>query len=359
MEDGTTTAATSAASMQSASYAAPDMQRRTSHNRTSSRRATGIASRPESFYNSYYDKRDQDHEADVLLCSATSKVAKTLLRGAALRIASDLTGGTPLENIKTRTALSSESPFQVTRSIVQADGLLGLWKGSPSRTVEGALVGAIFMLTSTITKSQLRRVAVVPPTVAALAGGLVGGIAQAAIMTPAGLVFTALNSQRGGGSTTITDPYGAMTIKGGGRRRNKESTVDIVRRVLNERGPAGLYAGVRPMALRQATNWASRAGLTEITRSVLGFSKYGLVGELLSGVVGGVGSCWNTPIETIRVHTQRDVNNGRTAQPMATYWRDIVQTDGYAGLFRGCGPRAVQAIWQTTFLIVVPNIMGI
>lgn len=270
---------------------------------------------------------------EVRFCS----VYKTLLRGAALRIASDMSGGTPLENIKTRTTLSTEGPFAATKEIIKADGIRGLWKGSPSRTIEGALIGAVFMLTSAATKTQLKKFGAAP-TLAALAGGLVGGVAQASVMTPAGLIFTALNSQD---------------------KKRKESSIDIVRRVVQERGIGGMYAGLRPMSLRQATNWASRAGFTEITRTVFGWSKYGLLGELASGAVGGVGSCWNTPIETVRVVTQRDVSQGKQAQTMGYYWNDIVERDGYSGLFRGYTPRAVQAIWQTFFLIVVPNIMGI
>lgn len=278
-------------------------------------------------------RRHLTDDRAVGFCSVT----KTLLRGAALRIASDLSGGTPLENIKTRTTLSTEGPIQATKKIIRADGILGLWKGSPSRTIEGALIGAVFMLTSVATKAQLKNMGA-PPTLAALAGGLVGGVAQASVMTPAGLIFTALNSQD---------------------KNSKESSIDIVRRVIRDRGIGGMYAGLRPMSLRQATNWASRAGFTEITRSVFGWSKYGLLGELASGAVGGVGSSWNTPIETVRVVTQRDVSQGKKSQSMKYYWDEIVKRDGYIGLYRGFTPRAVQAVWQTTFLIVVPNIMGI
>lgn len=83
------------------------------------------------------------------------------------------------------------------------------------------------------------------------------------------------------------------------------------------------------------------------------------MGEIASGAMGGVGSCWNTPIETIRVLQHRDVAKGKKPESMGTYWNEIVAKDGYQGLFRGVTPRAVQAIWQTVFLVVVPNMMGI
>jgi len=133
----------------------------------------------------------------------------------------------------------------------------------------------------------------------------------------------------------------------------------IIRRVVSEKGIGGMYSGGGAMCLRQATNWASRSGFTEIARSVFKLQQYGLVGEIASGAIGGVGSCWNTPIETIRVTHQRDVSQGKTPKSMSEYWEDIVDKGGYPGLFRGITPRAIQAIWQTVFLVVVPNIMGI
>jgi hypothetical protein len=280
----------------------------------------------------------QQHPIDTAL--PCSSIGNTLLRGAFLRIASDLSGGTPLEGIKTRVTLTTEGPWQATCNIVKSGGLAALWTGTPSRTVEGALIGAVFMLGSVLTKSQLKKMGA-PPTVAALAGGLVGGVAQAVIMTPAGLVFTALNNDRQTGTA------------------NQETTLGVVSRVVREKGLAGMFAGGRPMCIRQATNWASRSGFTEIARSALRLSDYGLWGEIGAGAIGGVGSCWNTPIETIRVYTQRDVSQGREPKPMAQYWDEIVRESGHPGLFRGVTPRAVQAIWQTVFLVVVPNLMGI
>lgn len=267
----------------------------------------------------------------------------TLIRGACLRIASDLCGGTVFENIKTRvtTSRDDENMFTATRNIVaDGGGIASLWSGSSTRVVEGALVGAVFMLGSTLTRRRLRALGA-PPTWTALGGGLVGGFGQALVMTPAGMIFTSLNVRRTAGDTDGN----AWTVTG---------------RVFRERGGwKGLYSGFTPMALRQASNWASRAGLTEVARSVLGLHRYGLYGEIGSGILGGVGSCWNTPIETVRVLTQRDISVGRPTKSISGYWREIYARDGFTGLFRGVSPRALQAIWQTCFLVVVPNLMGI
>ena len=271
-------------------------------------------------------------------------IGNTLIRGALLRIASDFSGGTPLENIKTRVTVTNDNMITAIQKLVRDGGIPALWTGTSSRTIEGAFVGAMFMLGSTLTKRQLL-VWGTSRTTAALAGGLVGGVAQAIVMTPAGLIFTALNSN---------------SRKSKSKKSSKpETATQIVRRVVNEKGIWGMYAGMKPMCIRQATNWASRAGFTEIARTTLHLSQYGLVGEIVAGTIGGVGSCWNTPIETIRVYMQRDVSQGIEVKSISQYWDTIVDEYGYQGLFRGITPRAIQAVWQTVFLVVVPNLMGL
>mmetsp|Transcript_31688 Transcript_31688/g.76890 ORF Transcript_31688/g.76890 Transcript_31688/m.76890 type:complete len:390 (+) Transcript_31688:187-1356(+) len=276
-------------------------------------------------------------------CSSTGggmMLAKNIVRGALLRIASDMSGGTPLESIKCRVTVTHDNMIQAYQNIVKDGGITSLWTGTPSRTVEGAFLGAFFILGSSLTKKQVLKMGG-SKTMAALLGGTVGGVAQAVVMTPAGMIFTSLN------------------VNKGKRGYENDNALTVARRIIKEKGITGLFYGGGPMCIRQASNWASRAGFTEICRTNLRMSQYGVWGEIGSGVIGGVGSCWNTPIETIRVLMQRDVSMGKPSQPAGYYWNKIVEEDGYAGLFRGVTPRAIQAIWQTVFMVVVPNMLGI
>jgi hypothetical protein len=271
---------------------------------------------------------------------AAGGLGKTLARGAFLRVASDLSGGTPLETIKCRVTATTDGPIAAFRSIVDEGGYANLWTGSTSRTIEGALLGALFLIGSTAAKKQTLAMGGTP-TMAALTGGLVGGLAQAIVMTPAGMVFTSLNLNRG--------------KKG----YENDNAMIVTKRILKEKGLSGMFYGGGPMAMRQATNWMSRSYFTEVARTTFRMSQYGIVGEIGSGVIGGLGSCWNTPIETIRVFMQADVSANRTPKTTSEYWRDIREERGMAGLFRGVTPRGVQAIWQTVFMVVVPNMLGV
>lgn len=164
---------------------------------------------------------------EVWQCSSVN-IGKTLLRGAFLRITSDLSGGTVFESIKTRVTTTREGPIEATRNIVKNGGVLNLWTGTQSRIIEGALVGAVFMLASTLTKAQVKLVGG-NPTAAALAGGLVGGVAQAVVMTPAGMIFTSLNYNK--------DRPG----------HENDNVVSVTKRIVKERGIVGMYYGGGPM----------------------------------------------------------------------------------------------------------------
>jgi hypothetical protein len=59
------------------------------------------------------------------------------VRGAFLRIASDISGGTPLESIKCRVTATYDNTPEAYHNICAESGFLGLWSGTPSRTIEG------------------------------------------------------------------------------------------------------------------------------------------------------------------------------------------------------------------------------
>lgn len=129
-------------------------------------------------------------------------------------------------------------------------------------------------------------------------------------MTPAGMVFTSLNVNKN---------------KPGFENDN---ALTVCRRIVKEKGLGGMFVGGGPMAVRQASNWASRSCFTEIARTTFRMSEYGLLGEIGSGIIGGVGSCWNTPVETARVLIQKDASAGKEPKSFAGYTKDIYSEEG-------------------------------
>jgi formiminotetrahydrofolate cyclodeaminase len=83
-------------------------------------------------------------------------------------------------------------------------------------------MGGIFMLASTLTKKQMVLLGA-SKTIAALGGGLVGGVSQSIVMTPAAMVFTSLNLNRG--------------KKG----YEHDNALTVAQRIIKEKGIGGTY----------------------------------------------------------------------------------------------------------------------
>ena len=268
----------------------------------------------------------------LLACACTTtdasiiqRVAATpLARGAVLRVASDLTGGLPLEQWKTRvTRFPNETAATSLRSVYKYQGgLKAFWSGTGARVVEGSCSGAVLLAARGSAHQFLRQTApsVADTALAAFAVGAAAGACQALVMGPCTYLVT----------------RSAVEGKSAGRCL-REAFAD--KSLL--RGLATLYAGAGAVAMRQATNWASRQGLTDLFQRRLGLPL------LACGVLGGIGSCWNTPLEVKRIRAQSGLGS------LGDVWRE----EGLPGCFRGVTPRAAQAAWQTCFMVVLPTLL--
>jgi hypothetical protein len=210
----------------------------------------------------------------------------------------------------------------------------GLYSGLGNRVFEGSLMGGSYLVASRIAKaSLLKTLPNTPKLTALLVGGIAGGLAQSVIMTPCNRVLTHTHDQ-------------------------KESTVKAIKSIYKKAGFQGYYAGFGAVCARQITNWGSRTTFTELARTTLGLSQYGLAGEVASGIVAGVAACWNTPLETLRVSRQVDASNGRVDRSYGDYVKESIAKGGVGDLFKGVRPRCLQSVWQTVWMVVVPNVMG-
>ena len=87
-----------------------------------------------------------------------------------------------------------------------------------------------------------------------------------------------------------------------------ESTIKVFMDIYRREGIAGINKGVNAVALRQATNWGSRFGLSRLAeltlRNIRGIpesERLGAFDKILASTVGGALSTWNQPIEVVRV----------------------------------------------------------
>lgn len=101
------------------------------------------------------------------------------------------------------------------------------------------------------------------------------------------------------------------------------------------KGIKGFYPGGTAIALRQATNWASRQGFTEAIRQRFKIffhddpnAKLTVAQEAGAGILGGALACWNHPAEVARIEMQAAANAGEPPRSMMTVsrcGRDVVR----------------------------------
>lgn len=247
-----------------------------------------------------------------------------------------------LDRIRTqKTKRPAKNSWQVLQELLEERGIQGMWTGCSARMVEGFFSGAVLLAGKEALRRSLMASPLVcktlSPAVIGFVAGAGGGAAQALVMAPTSFLVT------------------ATTAKG------DHSVLEAAKEVWQNEGIRGIYIGSSAVAARQATNWASRQGFTELIRPRI--SIQGVPGEIVAGCLGGAFSCWNTPFEVARIHSQsksfmssRKSSKVESVSLLATM-QSVADQQGIQGLFVGLGPRIIQACYQTVFLVCIPRII--
>ncbi|KDO30104.1 hypothetical protein SPRG_05296 [Saprolegnia parasitica CBS 223.65] len=258
---------------------------------------------------------------------------RDLVNGGILQCAATL--GMPFEVWKTRMGrYRTETTVQAFRNIYQAGGAKAFWAGTGAKMVESGSKGAILLFSKEMIASSLHT-AGVGETAIGFISGAGGGICQTVVMGPCTFLVTAAVN----GDKSI-------------------STTQRIQNVYAQNGLKGFYPGGTAIAFRQATNWASRQGFTEIIRNRFKVifhddpnAKLTVAQEAGAGVLGGALSCWNHPFEVARIQMQTAAERGEPKQNMMQVFRAVIKENGVGGLFKGIIPRVGLGIWQTLFMV--------
>eukprot|EP00922_Rhytidocystis_sp_ex-Travisia-forbesii_P039293 GHVS01058461.1.p1 GENE.GHVS01058461.1~~GHVS01058461.1.p1 ORF type:complete len:284 (+),score=31.62 GHVS01058461.1:383-1234(+) len=258
---------------------------------------------------------------------------KDLVNGGILQCVEAATLGMPFEVWKTRMGrFRSESTMEAFGNVYKRGGVGAFWQGLTPKLMESASKGAILLFCKEGILSNMTSFGC-SETVSGFAAGAGAGVCQVVVMGPCTFLVTA-----------------AVTGKD-----QSASMMKTLTSVWNAKGLRGFYPGGTAIAFRQATNWASRQGITEAVRG--GFKAVGqkekltVPEEAASGIMGGMLSTWNQPFEVARIHMQAAANEGMPKQSLAQVLTHIYRTDGPAGLFKGIIPRMGLGIWQTLFMV--------
>ena len=214
----------------------------------------------------------------------------------------------------------------------------------PWAWIEASTKGAVLLFVASEAEYRARSFGAGNFT-AGIAGGMVGGLAQAyATMGFCTCMKTVEITQHKLAAAGVKPPSTFATF------------ADIYRK----EGIAGINKGVNAVAIRQVTNWGSRFGLSRLAeqgiRRVTGKEngeKLSAAERILGSALGGGLSAWNQPIEVIRVEMQskKDDPNRPKNLTVGKTFRYIYDNNGMKGLYRGVTPRIGLGVWQTVCMV--------
>ncbi|KAL9538633.1 hypothetical protein MBANPS3_010783 [Mucor bainieri] len=268
---------------------------------------------------------------------------QTLLLGAGLNLFETSTLGQPFEVMKTQMAANRGQPMLTgLKAIYSRGGVLGFYQGLiPWAWIEASTKGAVLLFTASELEYRASA-AGASPFLAGIVGGMGGGIAQA---------YSTM------GFCTFMKTVEVTRQKSTGT----ESTFKIAADIYKREGFAGINKGVNAVALRQCTNWASRFGIARFAQEAIVKARHGEKGladgvdKALASIAAGALSCWNQPLEVIRVEMQSQLKaEGRPEKmTIGSATKYIYKNNGLKGFYRGVVPRIGLGIWQTLVMVAL------
>ncbi|ORY74347.1 mitochondrial carrier domain-containing protein [Protomyces lactucae-debilis] len=271
-----------------------------------------------------------------------------LLLGAGLNMFEVSTLGQPFEVLKTHMAANrSDGLLTAFSKTWGRGGVFGFYQGLiPWAWIEASSKGAVLLFTASEIE-YLARVQGASPFTAGILGGMGGGVAQAyATMGFCTNLKTAEITRHKAMTAGVAPP----------------STFKVFADIWKAEGMRGINRGVNAVAIRQCTNWGSRIGLSRLAEDWVRTLTKKEKGQGLSvtekigcSAVGGGLSCWNQPIEIIRVEMQSMKKDPSKPSGLGVggTLKYIYSNSGIKGLYRGVTPRVCLGIWQTLCMVTL------
>eukprot|EP00743_Colponemidia_sp_Colp-15_P003056 GILK01003303.1.p1 GENE.GILK01003303.1~~GILK01003303.1.p1 ORF type:complete len:300 (-),score=38.34 GILK01003303.1:731-1630(-) len=151
---------------------------------------------------------------------------------------------------------------------------------------------------------------------------------------------------------TVTIPVDVTKIRlqlqGSGDSPDKmyNGMVDCMRKTVKNEGIGGLYKGLAPAVLRQAVYSSIRMGVYEPIRNAIAGDNPNpsfLIKFASGASAGAIGSFVANPTDLVKIRMQAD-RTGTRYTSTAHAFKDILSTEGFLGMWKGCAPNVQRAI---------------
>lgn len=266
----------------------------------------------------------------------------------------------PLITLSTRAQVESKRAdtafLKAVRNIVDREGLAGLYAGLDSALFGISVTNFVYYYWYEWTRAFFEAAAVKAgraskklTTVESMIAGAIAGSATVIITNPIWVVNTRMTTRKHEAEDALP---GAGKVKA-------PSTLATLMSLIKNEGPLALFSGVMP-ALVLVINPILQYTLFEQLKNYV--EKKRRVTPTIAFFLGALGKLFATsityPYITVKsqAHVAKKDGEGKK-EGMSAAIKRIVKDEGYAGLYKGIGPKVTQSVLTAAFLFAFKDVL--
>ncbi|KAI1452892.1 mitochondrial carrier [Annulohypoxylon moriforme] len=272
----------------------------------------------------------------------------------------------PLITLSTRAQVESkraETAFlAAVRQIVAREGVAGLYAGLDSAVFGISVTNFVYYYWYEWTRGSFEAAATRAgraskklTTIEAMIAGAIAGSATVILTNPIWVVNTRMTTRKGQ-LEEEQEKAGADTAVA---EKKKPTTISTLMALLRDEGPQALFRGVVP-ALVLVINPILQYTLFEQLKNAYERRRKHNVTPTVAFFLGAIGKLFATSITYpyITVKSQMHVaDDGQKREGMTQAIRRVIKEEGYAGLYKGIGPKVTQSVLTAAFLFAFKDVL--
>lgn len=279
----------------------------------------------------------------------------------------------PLITLSTRAQVESkraETDFlAAVRRIVAREGVAGLYAGLDSAVFGISVTNFVYYYWYEWTRAFFEKTAAAKAgraskkltTVESMIAGALAGSATVILTNPIWVVNTRMTTRRESLEASrelVVEGSGASVAPPGKGKARPPTTLGTLLALLREEGPQALFRGVIP-ALVLVANPILQYTLFEQMKNVFEARRKRNITPTMAFCFGALGKLFATSITYpyITVKSQMHVAGNGQKEGMTQAISRVIKEEGYAGLYKGIGPKVTQSVLTAAFLFAFKDVL--
>ncbi|KAK3947479.1 mitochondrial carrier domain-containing protein [Pseudoneurospora amorphoporcata] len=272
----------------------------------------------------------------------------------------------PLITLSTRAQVESKRSVDTTflaaiQKIVAREGISGLYSGLSSALFGISVTNFVYYYWYEWTRAFFEAAAVKAgraskklTTVESMIAGAIAGSATVILTNPIWVVNTRMTTRKAA-SAAAAEEASLPGAPPATKKQPPSTTIGTLLALLKNEGPQALFAGVVP-ALVLVINPILQYTLFEQMKNAV--EKRRKMTATLAFFLGAAGKLFATSVTYpyITVKSQMHVAGGKK-EGMREAINRVVREEGYAGLYKGIGPKVTQSVLTAAFLFAFKDVL--